>query len=252
MLKFFRKIRRKLIDEGNLKKYLIYAIGEILLVMIGILIALEVNNWNEQKKSLREELVALEDLSSEFIQNKENLKVHIFEKEKAMQKWEKLIGVISNKHLPEAQKMIERPETGSVPFFSSNSTLNSLLFSGKIDKVTNDTLKKRLTSWNDITKPFVKPEELHLNFTIEMFLPYERTILPDYIGEQSFEKGFESPFVPNKDRKKMLIKAYNDIQYQNLLIRNHYWLEIVSKNGHNLIKEYDKMLRILESEIEKK
>ena len=53
MLRFFRRIRRQLIDEGNLKRYLIYAIGEILLVMIGILLALQVNNWNAEKKRLR-------------------------------------------------------------------------------------------------------------------------------------------------------------------------------------------------------
>ena len=52
MIKFFRRLRRKLLDEGNLKKYLIYAIGEILLVVIGILIALQINNWNEESKDL--------------------------------------------------------------------------------------------------------------------------------------------------------------------------------------------------------
>lgn len=51
MLKFFRRIRRKLLDNGDLKKYLIYAFGEILLVVVGILIALQVNNWNEARKS---------------------------------------------------------------------------------------------------------------------------------------------------------------------------------------------------------
>lgn len=50
MLKFFRRIRQKLLDEGSLRKYLIYAIGEILLVMVGILLALQVNNWNEERK----------------------------------------------------------------------------------------------------------------------------------------------------------------------------------------------------------
>jgi hypothetical protein len=47
MLKFFRTIRKKLIEEYNVRKYLLYAIGEILLVVIGILIALQVNNWND-------------------------------------------------------------------------------------------------------------------------------------------------------------------------------------------------------------
>jgi hypothetical protein len=48
MLKFFRGIRRKLLEDGSLGKYLIYAIGEILLIMIGIFLALELNNWNEK------------------------------------------------------------------------------------------------------------------------------------------------------------------------------------------------------------
>jgi len=51
MLKFFRAIRKKLIEEDNVRKYLLYAIGEILLVVIGILIALQVNNWNEGRQN---------------------------------------------------------------------------------------------------------------------------------------------------------------------------------------------------------
>ena len=53
MLSFLRKIRRSLIDTGSARKYIIYAIGEILLVMVGILLALQVNNWNEIKKQKR-------------------------------------------------------------------------------------------------------------------------------------------------------------------------------------------------------
>jgi type II secretory pathway pseudopilin PulG len=50
MINFFRKIREKLLTEGKTGKYLKYAIGEIVLVMIGILLAVQVNNWNEQRK----------------------------------------------------------------------------------------------------------------------------------------------------------------------------------------------------------
>ena len=50
MIKFFRKIRYDLMKNNKTGKYLKYAIGEIILVMIGILLALQVNNWNETRK----------------------------------------------------------------------------------------------------------------------------------------------------------------------------------------------------------
>ena len=55
MIKFFRQIRRQLLGAGNSGKYLKYAIGEIVLVMVGILLALQVNNWNEDRKSIIQE-----------------------------------------------------------------------------------------------------------------------------------------------------------------------------------------------------
>jgi hypothetical protein len=50
MIKFFRKIRHNLMEQNKTGKYIKYAIGEIILVVIGILIALSINNWNESKK----------------------------------------------------------------------------------------------------------------------------------------------------------------------------------------------------------
>ncbi|MEZ2414815.1 DUF6090 family protein [Muriicola sp. E247] len=53
MIKFFRKIRQRLLAENKVSRYLLYAIGEIILVVIGILIALQINNWNEGKKEAK-------------------------------------------------------------------------------------------------------------------------------------------------------------------------------------------------------
>ena len=62
MITLFRKIRQKLIGDGNIRKYLFYAVGEILLVVIGILIALQINNWNEDRKLRSQELEMLYSL----------------------------------------------------------------------------------------------------------------------------------------------------------------------------------------------
>jgi hypothetical protein len=59
MIRFFRKIRQKLLTENKFSKYVLYAIGEIVLVVIGILIALSINNWNEQHKINVQELIIL-------------------------------------------------------------------------------------------------------------------------------------------------------------------------------------------------
>lgn len=66
MQNFFRIIRKKLIDEDNVRKYLLYAIGEILLVVIGILIALQVNNWNEMRQLESEEIRILNILKTDL------------------------------------------------------------------------------------------------------------------------------------------------------------------------------------------
>ena len=62
MIKFFKKIRRNLLNQNKTGKYLKYAIGEIVLVMIGILLALQVSNWNTERKIKKEEIAILNNL----------------------------------------------------------------------------------------------------------------------------------------------------------------------------------------------
>ena len=69
MIKFFRRIRQKLIDKGNLKKYLVYAIGEIILVVIGILIAVQLNNWNQERIRHGEIELLLDKIENDLIYN---------------------------------------------------------------------------------------------------------------------------------------------------------------------------------------
>ncbi len=62
MLTFFRRIRKGLLDSSQARKYLLYAMGEIALVVIGILIALQINNWNELNKEAEFELKVLKEI----------------------------------------------------------------------------------------------------------------------------------------------------------------------------------------------
>lgn len=69
MLRFFRKIRQHLLTDNKFNKYLLYAIGEILLVVIGILIAFQVDNWNEKRKDRLKLKIAMESLRNDILQD---------------------------------------------------------------------------------------------------------------------------------------------------------------------------------------
>ena len=66
MIKFFRKIRQKLLEQNRVSKYLVYALGEIILVVIGILIALQVNNWNDNRINTRKQNQYLIELKNDL------------------------------------------------------------------------------------------------------------------------------------------------------------------------------------------
>jgi hypothetical protein len=66
MIKIFRNIRQRLLKENKFSAYLVYAVGEIILVVIGILIALQINNWNEVRKESKKEARYLENLERDL------------------------------------------------------------------------------------------------------------------------------------------------------------------------------------------
>jgi hypothetical protein len=75
MIKFFRKIRQRLLSENRLGKYFLYAIGEIVLVVIGILIALQINNWNETQRNKAFERETLAQIQTNLVKDKTTLEI---------------------------------------------------------------------------------------------------------------------------------------------------------------------------------
>ena len=73
MIKFFRKIRHRLFAENKTSKYLMYAIGEIILVVIGILIALQINNWNTARIKKQEELKSYQNIKRQIVDDMNEL-----------------------------------------------------------------------------------------------------------------------------------------------------------------------------------
>ena len=66
MLRFFRSTRQKLLNENKAVRYIKYAVGEVLLIMIGIFLALQLNNWNEGRKKEQQRVELIENLKADF------------------------------------------------------------------------------------------------------------------------------------------------------------------------------------------
>ncbi|MDM9632505.1 DUF6090 family protein [Robiginitalea aurantiaca] len=104
MLIFFRKVRQKLIPGNSTAKYLGYALGEIVLVVIGILIALGINNWSEQRKSRVFEKEILVQIRENLRKDKDNLKNIIANANRAVQCSEKILALERGSPPPDSLK----------------------------------------------------------------------------------------------------------------------------------------------------
>ena len=245
MLTFLRKIRRSLINSGATRKYLLYAVGEIALVVIGILIALQVNNLNENRKARDYEKKSLIKLKEEFQKNHLDLQKHIEWKTNIQNEWDEFFKIISNKLLPDEERAIRRPMASFIKYGISNSILNSLLATGKIDNLQNDSLKYMLSTWDDSVNDYRQFEEMHSNFVLNELMPFERDFYPE---SNNARYGYEYSLSEIDNETELYIKAYGDMVFQNVLLRNFFWINLELRRIRVLEDHMNKIILLLESE----
>ncbi len=150
MIKFFRKIRQGLLNENKFSKYLLYAIGEILLVVIGILIAVSINNWNENRKLQNEELNLLEEVKSNLETTLENFRLDSLYNSNTIRHYEKINDYVEtdlsyNEELDSAFASIT---LWSIPF--ATSIAYKTLQNKGIDIIRNKSLKNDIVDLYDV------------------------------------------------------------------------------------------------------
>jgi len=161
MIKFFRKIRQNLLMENKTGKYFKYAIGEIVLVVIGILIALQINNWNENRKkeTLKNEYktALINDYTKDTIQINARLLRNNLRIERINSIGDSIVkGHFDN--LESYYKLYNNDYVGiRVTNVYNTNSFNLLISSGKIDLFDKDLRKElmelnRLQSFEKITQ----------------------------------------------------------------------------------------------------
>jgi hypothetical protein len=151
MIKFFRKIRQKVLMENKTGKYFKYAIGEIVLVVIGILIALQINNWNENRKkeALKDEykIALINDYTNDTIQVNDRLSRNNLRIERINSLGDSLTNGHFN-NLESYYKLYNNERVGMrVTNVYNTNSFNLLISSGKID-LFDKNLRKELMELN--------------------------------------------------------------------------------------------------------
>ena len=150
MLGFLRRLRRSLIEEGRLRKYLVYAVGEVFLVMIGILLALQVNNWNQQLSIYQKQKDYLLIIRSEFVNNVvalERAKNDVTGTLEAQREIIALMDAGSEVEESRLSSLWAQSFSVDVEFQYENGAMTELLSSGGLKDIANDSIRSELASW---------------------------------------------------------------------------------------------------------
>lgn len=257
MLKFFRKIRQQLISDnlpdqqaGSFSKYLLYAAGEILLVMIGILLALQINNWNEHRKDRVEEQIILKDLKTDFQAD-------------LLQLWEKIIGIKNSEaNIISIATTLINKEKASFENFNMDSlqkallirpsfdpkvgNLNELNGSGKLRIIQNRVLRKHLSSWSSHLQEAKEIEErLHETRARTHDYLMEHFPMADLFNASGGWRRIK--FKSNFSMDKSLI--LKDPKFENLLSLKSSWHQYLLRRYAVIEQEIQEILSLIEKEI---
>jgi len=171
MIKFFNKIRYDLIDRNKTGKYLKYAAGEIVLVVIGILIALQINNLNEERKERKREINYLYNLNTDLANALENNRHFSIYRFKTAKNSSSLLHSQSPQNIQDVKTytdMYEQVFTW-IAFVPNNNTFKELLSSGNLSLIKNDTIKNSLLELDEMYTQ-ISQSEHHMRREYEQYL----------------------------------------------------------------------------------
>jgi len=244
MFKFFRNIRTKLLEDGKVGKYILYAFGEIFLVVVGILIALQVNNWNEYKKERN-----LEDeyLDKIVLNVKDDINQYkdILSAQKVYRSGiDSFLQVIRNPFKHEVSELDQyyshlwRFER----FTPNKGALNNLNSSGKINLIQNDELlNKILNYYKSIDEQSASVDEAISVYSRNQIGPYFMKF--DFMDSNALTSEYR--------KRKTLLEYHQDPVMENLISARLLMMNIQKNYYNRQIESARKLVNQINDELKK-
>jgi hypothetical protein len=229
MIKLFQNIRKNLLAEGKTKKYIKYAIGEIFLVMIGILLALQVNSWNNSRLESSKEQFFLKNLQSDFKANLAEFDVIYKRSSQAYLASNELLEIIKTGGVTSNNTEIEGLIDAIINDFGSldliDASINEIINTGSLNIIKDPKLRNQLSNWSQKTNDMTDDIEITFNYLFNQLVPsleskallrnikipqriIENTNLPQ-ISESNFEIDYRKTMMNAEFENKIYFSALN-------------------------------------------
>ncbi|TXE19164.1 hypothetical protein ES692_04745 [Psychroserpens burtonensis] len=249
-------------EKNKTGKYLKYAIGEIILVVIGILIALSINNWNEKRNNLKKGQTILIQLKKEYKSNLLQLDEKILMRSKIVRSCKDILDIIDNPISLNQDSLFQKIATLTLdPTF--DPVTNDLISSGNLRLIKNEDLKQKLSNW---TSDILALQEMELQWqkmTLQINFPfivrlniyrdianvqYKNETVPVFIldkslnGKLNIGKSKKTPSLAevlnNPELESLVTKAITDNYLNNL-------------QSHSLRNKINDIINLIDKEIKR-
>lgn len=207
MLTFLRRIRISLIESGSAQKYLLYAIGEILLVMIGILLALQVNNWNQDRLDRKREILLLSEINKEFKYNKKEIRttINAYNHVKRFCTYmQESFPIEDNKVNRDTISRYLRVFRSLVTSDLSMGSISTLINTSSFDIISNNELRSLLIQWENLVTDLFARETQAINYTRQNIIPYLAKRIPQ-------------PYIKGIYDERVDLSFMSTIEFENLI-----------------------------------
>jgi len=227
MIKFFRRVRQKLLSQNKFSKYLLYAIGEIVLVVIGILIALQINNWNENTKLKQKELLLLKELKENLQNDLNDLNFNISNNGRLIYSNETIKEVLEQKiHYHDSLNFHFGNIFGNYLLTENTAAWENLKSVG-LDLISNDSLRNGLSYLYSSKYRYIKDLEENFDNTYQWDYLYPQ-VLKHIILEELWVSGKPKNY-------DLLLKDETFLEVLKMNISARYYMQNQYKKTSKLV-----------------
>jgi len=250
MLRYFRTFRQRLLSQNRVSRYLLYAAGEIVLVVIGILIALQINNWNEARKLRVQEIRVYEEIRHELSEAILDIQDDLDDHRRDLRSNEIVLAVILDRTAFQDSLMFHLALTTDREQLDLKTSGFEALKSTGFDILTNDSIRRAITNLYQGVLPAIVGRNRengllwHIDEKTTPRLESHFTLNPDAMNGKPMRRGDQFRI---KDYQAFLEDELLLVYLQSTRQRR----KIIMNEYQRLIKRIEEIMLIIDNELQK-